>query len=135
MATVQETSSERSHAEVLQHSQLAPQYLQKHSTSIQYAPSSFIKASESVELWNTYEQLLISCLKSGDDKTSHMCLERLTGRFGSSNERVTGLNGMHLEATADNSQDLEKVLKNHESTLLQSPTNGVSLSDFDRALF
>ena len=119
-------SNEQPQAQVLRHAQIAPQYLELHSTSASHPLPSLIKQAESVELWNTYEQLLVSCLTSGDDKTAHMCLERLTGRFGPSNERVMGLKGVYLEAIAETDRDLEKTLRDYENTLSQNPVNGVS---------
>ena len=126
MVTPSQRSNEQSQAEVLRHSQIAPQYLELHSTSSSHTSPSLIKQTESVELWNTYERLLFSCLTSGDKKTAHMCLERLTGRFGPSNERVMGLKGMYLEAIAETNQDLEKNLRDYENILSQNPVNGVS---------
>lgn len=118
---------EHSYAMTLQKSQSAPKYLEQHSTAYRVSSRNIFGGSESTELWNTYEQLLLSCLQTGDDKSARMCLERLSGRFGPSNERVMGLRGMYEEAIAANAQVLERILKEYESTLSKNPVNMVSL--------
>jgi ER membrane protein complex subunit 2 len=120
------SQDEQQYSKILQDSQLAPIYLEKNSTSINVLPASLLGRTESTELWNTYEQLLISCLQTGDDKSAHMCLERLIDRFGPTNERIMALKGLYQEATADNPQTLEKILKDYESTLAQNPVNMAS---------
>ena len=72
-----------------------------------------------------YEQLFLSCLRTGDDKSAHLCLERLIDRFGASNERVMGLRGLYQEAVADDDAALEKVLTEYEDALAEDPINTV----------
>ncbi|KAI4156715.1 MAG: hypothetical protein LQ340_000068 [Diploschistes diacapsis] len=103
---------------------MTPQFLNHNSTSLPLSPLSLLTPPETSELWYVYEQLLVSCLQCGDDKSANMCLERLAGRFDSSNERVMGLKGMYDEAVAEDSRDLETILQNYRNTLSQRPTNG-----------
>ena len=82
-------------------SQQAPVILKNTPSSTSaYSLSSLWAAPESAELWTTYENLLMSCLRTGDQQSAHKCLERLTNRFGSDNERVMALRGVYQEATA-----------------------------------
>lgn len=121
------TSNCHSHSEAIEHAQMTPQFLNHNSTSLPLSPLSLLTPPETSELWYVYEQLLVSCLQCGDDKSANMCLERLAGRFDSSNERVMGLKGMYDEAVAEDSRDLETILQNYRNTLSQRPTNGVGL--------
>ena len=113
------------HAEILEVSQKAPQYLERTSSLFTPLVSAFVSL-ESSELLISYEQLFLSCLHAGDDKSAHLCLERLIGRFGSSNERVMGLRGVYQEAIANGVGTLEKLLSEYEGTLSENPTNMVS---------
>ncbi|MCJ1305051.1 hypothetical protein MMC08_007865 [Hypocenomyce scalaris] len=124
MSTTQPSSPKRqSHANALHLSQQAPQHLQKHPTAISTIPIPFLSNPESTELWAMYEQLFLSCLRTGDDKSAHLCLERLIDRFGASNERVMGLRGLYQEAVADDDAALEKVLTEYEDALAEDPIN------------
>ena len=73
-----------------------------------------------------YESMMLSCLRTEDDRSAHLCLERLTQRFGASNERVTGLRGLYQEAVAQDKKDLEKLLKEYDEILVKEPTNLVT---------
>lgn len=107
----------------VQISQQAPQTLQRSpKTSVPW-PLSIFTSNETQETWNIYENLFLSCLRTGDDKSAFICLERLTDRFGERNERVMALRGMYNESLAENDAEVEKVLKNYESTLKESPLN------------
>lgn len=75
-----------------------------------------------------YERLLLSCLRTGDDKAAHGCLEKLIDRFGATNERVMGLRGLYQEALAQDDFALERVLKEYNDVLGNDPVNTVSLS-------
>ena len=119
--------SMESHPTILERAQRAPRYLEQHSTQTRFSLPSPITAAETPDQWNAYEQLLISCLQSGDDKSAHMCLERLSGRFGASNERIMGLKGMYEEAVAEGNEDLDRILRGYGDVLLRNPTNGVSI--------
>ncbi|KAA6415452.1 MAG: tetratricopeptide repeat domain-containing [Lasallia pustulata] len=124
MSTMQLTSPMRqSHASTLHLSQQAPQHLQKHPAAISAIPVPLLSNAESTELWAKYEQLFLSCLRTGDDKSAHLCLERLIDRFGATNERVMGLRGLYQEAVAEDDTALEKVLQGYEDTLAADPTN------------
>ena len=120
-------ANRQTHAEVLDVSQKAPLYLEKTSTLLATPASTFI-SPESSQLWITYEQLLLSCLRAGDDRSAHLCLERLIKRFGSSNERVMGLKGIYQEAVAKGVEPLEQLLTEYDKTLSKNPTNTVSNS-------
>ena len=79
----------------------------------------------------TYEKLILSCLQTGDEKSAHLCLERLIKRFGASNERVMGLRGLYQEAVATSAAELEVVLHEYETLLQEDPANTVRLVSFD----
>ena len=118
---------ENSYTTALQKSQSAPKYLEQHSTTFRVSSTNISGSAESAELWNSYEQLLLSCLQTGDDKSARMCLERLSGRFKPSNERIMGLKGLYEEAIAPNTEDLERILREYETMLSRNPGNVVSL--------
>ena len=113
-------------AEALSLSQQAAEHLRKHaSTGTSTIPLPFISTPESIEVWLTYEKLLLSCLRTGDDKAAHLCLERLTDRFGSTNERVMGLRGLYQEAVAKDEAALDRILKEYNKILREDPVNTV----------
>lgn len=70
-----------------------------------------------------HENLLLSSLRTSDDKSARLCLDRMTARFGGENERVMALKGMYEEAVAVDNIGLEKVLKKYESILKADLTN------------
>ena len=117
----------QSDRETLQISQRAPEFLDQYPSTLAAYPVPLISATESSELWAAYEKLIYSCLKTGDDKSAHLCLERLIKRFGASNERIMGLRGLYQEAVANDSAALEVVLEEYESILEENPTNAVCL--------
>ncbi|KAH0558807.1 hypothetical protein GP486_004552 [Trichoglossum hirsutum] len=88
----------------------------------------FLYSSESTEKWAIYEHLLLACLRTGDDKSARLCLERLSNRFGATSERVMGFKGMYQEAVAEDDATLERILKRYEDILVEDPTNTVGLS-------
>lgn len=69
------------------------------------------------------EQLFLSCLQTGDDKSALQCLELLSDRFGTSNERTSGLYGIYEEAVAKGQNGLEKCLQKYDSILSENPVN------------
>lgn len=75
----------------------------------------------------TYENLILSCLRTGDEKAAHECLERLVKRFGDSNERIMAFTGLLKEAEASDNAALEKVLKDYDGILAENNTNIVSI--------
>ena len=119
-------TTELSHSEVLRLSQKAPEYLEQQANvgNTVFVP---FPASETSEIWNTYEQLLFSSLWTRDDRSAHQCLERLTTRFGATNERMMGLYGLYREATAEDETALELILKEYEQILVDDSTNMVML--------
>ncbi|KAL8675306.1 MAG: hypothetical protein Q9168_000263 [Polycauliona sp. 1 TL-2023] len=111
-----------SHPEALTTSQQAGRYIQQHGPSTIPTPIPFLFSPESTELWSTYENLLYSCLRTGDDKAAHMCLEKLGLRFGTNDERVMGLRGLYQEAMAEDQSALLKMLHEYDETLAENPT-------------
>ncbi|KAK5993183.1 TPR repeat protein oca3 [Cladobotryum mycophilum] len=90
-------------AEALQLAQQAPEILRKN-------PKAF-------------SNLLISCLRTGNDEAAHQCLERLVLRFGGKDERIEALKGLIKEAEATSNSELETVLKEYEELLAENSTN------------
>lgn len=110
----------------LQLSQQAPIILQNTPISISpYSISSLYAPAETADLWTTYENLMQSCLRTGDEQSAHVCLERLTSRFGSENERVMALRGLFQEAIAEDDAALQCVLEEYDSILARDQTNMV----------
>jgi hypothetical protein len=68
---------------------------------------------------------MLSCLRTGDEQSAHLCLERLTARFGEDNTRLMALRGLFQEAIAENDAALQRVLKEYEQILEADPTNMV----------
>ncbi|KAI1261250.1 tetratricopeptide [Xylariaceae sp. FL1019] len=111
-------------ATALQHSQQAPAILDNTTGAVSTSMlQSFLAASETNELWTTYENLLLSCLRTGDDEAAHQCLGRLANRFGDGNERVMALKGLLKEATANDKSILDMVLQEYEDILRDNPSN------------
>ncbi|KAL2866798.1 uncharacterized protein BJX67DRAFT_381722 [Aspergillus lucknowensis] len=73
--------------------------------------------------FDTLEKLFFSCIQSADDESALLCLEHLTNRFGSSNEKVMALRGLYDEATAENQARLERCLNNYDDILSRNPVN------------
>ena len=106
-------------------SQQAPRILASSpKTSLPYPLSLFV-SSETPELWTQYENLLLSCLRTGDDCSARQCLDRLIERFGEENERIMAFKGIYEEAVATNTQTLDKILKEYERALESDGTNVV----------
>lgn len=110
-------------AESLAISQQAPHFFKAQAPSLLPYPLSILTSSESPEQWNSYENLLVACLRTGDDESAFICVKELIDRFGESNERVQFLNGLYQEATAEDDKALEKVLAIYEQILADAPTN------------
>jgi len=123
---------QQSYSEALALSQEAPQHIRKYTASRIPIPVPFLSSPESVELWTTYEKVLLSCLRTGDDKAAFMCLEKLIERFGATNERIMALRGLYQEAVAENDVALEKILKEYNGVLAENPTNTVKSPQPDR---
>lgn len=110
-------------AEALTVSQKAPTFLSKNSWSLPW-PLSYL-VSDAPEKWAAYENLFLSCLRTGDIKSAHACLKRLEDRFGLTNERVMGLVGLYHEAIAPHEDALKTVLKSYEEEITERPTDMV----------
>ena len=106
-------------------SQKAPGLLQRPPPSTAIFPLSLFAAPETSDAWSQYENLFIACLQTGDDKSAHLCLERLSGRFGAANSRVMGLRGLYQEAVAEDTKALDKILVEYEKILDGDPMNMV----------
>lgn len=126
------SSLRQPNSEALNLSQQATQYLKAHaSTGTATVPIPFLSHPESTDVWLMYEKLLLSCLRTGDDKAAHTCLEKLVDRFGVTNERVMGLRGLYQEAVAQDDSALQKVLEEYSAVLAEDPTNTVRLPPTD----
>lgn len=116
-------------ATALHLSQQAPNIIANSAGAISTsALQSLFSATETPELWTIYENLLLSCLRTGDEQSAHQCLGRLVNRFGDDNERIMALIGLLKEADATDNATLEVVLKEYEGILADNPTNTVSCS-------
>lgn len=87
-------------------------------------PISPSSSTDTAEEYGQIEQLLLSCLRTGDDLSAQACLDRLSRRFGSSNERVMALRGLYQEAIAKDNFALEKCLEEYDQ-ILESTVNMV----------
>lgn len=114
-----------SYTEALQVSQQAPFILQNDTSWGLPWPLSLLVTLDAPEKWSIYENLLLSCLRTGDNKSALACLEKLKVRFGEQNERVSGLMGLYHEAIAPDDETLEKFLDQYDAKIEDSPTNMV----------
>lgn len=87
--------------------------------------ASAASSTGTAEEYGRIEQLLLACLRTGDDQSAQACLDRLSHRFGPSNERVMGLRGLYQEATAKDRAALEKCREEYEKILSENPVNVV----------
>lgn len=115
--------------EALDHSQKATRYNQEDVSAMGFMSFPFLSTKESPERWTAYENLLYSCLRTGDDKAAHFLLERLAARFGEKDERVMGLRGLFQEAMAEDHSALLKLLPEYDRILAENPTNTVMALD------
>lgn len=109
----------------LQLSQKAPSLLSTATPGGHFFPFTLLETPETPATWTEYERLFQACLRAGDDRSAHLCLERLAMRFGASDSKVTGLRGMYQEAIATSTEDLERVLQSYEKILRADPMNVV----------
>ncbi|KAL8717023.1 MAG: hypothetical protein Q9225_005701, partial [Loekoesia sp. 1 TL-2023] len=112
-----------SNSEALSRSQEAGKYIQRDTSTTALKSLPFLPNQDSAELWTVYENLLYSCLRTGDDKAAHFCLERLANRFGTGDERVMGLRGLYQEAMAEDGSALLQMLHEYDEILAEDPTN------------
>lgn len=111
--------------EALASSQQASRYIDSSGSATTLASFLFSFANESPEQWSRYENLLFSCLRTGDDKTAHVFVEKLASRFGANDERVMGLRGLYQEAMAEDDSALLQMLHEYDEILAEDPTNTV----------
>ncbi|EXJ75934.1 uncharacterized protein A1O5_00442 [Cladophialophora psammophila CBS 110553] len=123
MATVAVKGHSSDPASALLIAQQAPSILAKSSSVSTTFPASMFNTADSAELWDELEQLLYACLRTGDDKSAFLCVERLSHRFGSTNERVMALRGLYQEATAADEMALRRILEDYARILMENPMN------------
>lgn len=111
-------------ASALQLSQKATEVLRKSAGAVSSSPlGALLSGSETPELWIHHENLLLACLRTGDEPTARQCLERLVARFGADNERVMALGGLVKEAAAPDDSALEAVMRDYDEILAENNTN------------
>ncbi|KAI1977390.1 Inositol phosphatase SIW14 [Ophidiomyces ophidiicola] len=110
--------------EFLSLSQQTPTFI--HDSSLSQFSITLLKKPETPELWLNFENLFVACLVTGDDLSALDCLNRISTRFGSANERVIGLQALYDEALAKTEEDLKKILENY-NTLLKDNSVNVSI--------
>ncbi|CEJ94521.1 hypothetical protein VHEMI10045 [[Torrubiella] hemipterigena] len=110
--------------EALALAQQAPTILRAHPRVFSASPlQPLISGPETSEIWTNYENLLLSCLRTGNDRAALECLERLTMRFGEKDERVMALEGLAKEAMAETDADLQAVLKDYDDIMKENDSN------------
>ena len=110
--------------DALKLAQQAPLILRSNPKAFSSSPlTSLFTAAESTEIWIIYENLLMACLRTGDDTSAHECLERLVRRFGDENPRIMALKGLVKEAEAETDGALAEVLREYEDILHEDPSN------------
>ncbi|KAF2644382.1 hypothetical protein P280DRAFT_467016 [Massarina eburnea CBS 473.64] len=107
----------------LQLSQKAPLILSQSPTPSLPWPLSLLFSRETPETWTIHENLLLSALRTGDDTSARQILDRMTSRFGASNERIIALRGIYEEALAKDDKELTRVLDGYGKVLEVDPTN------------
>lgn len=123
----------QTNAEALASSQQAIRYRQENASTNALPLLPFLSRNESPEQWTSHENLLYSCLRTGDDKTAHSFLEKLASRFGKDDERVMGLRGLYQEAMADDDRALLQILQGYDDILAEDPTNTVLALEYSDA--
>lgn len=107
----------------LHRSQQAPAILGQEGTGGLLSRWYTILENDGSNDFDSLEKLFFSCLQSADDKSALLCLERLTHRFGPSNERIMALRSIYDEAIAEDKLSLERCLKKYDDILSQNPVN------------
>lgn len=123
MATTAAKGNTSDPTSTLQVAQRAPSILTKSSSVSTTFPASMFNSADSTELWNDLEQLLYACLRTGDDKSAFLCVEKLSERFGANNERVMALRGLYQEATAPDEAAARTILQDYGKILNENPMN------------
>ncbi|EPE09411.1 tetratricopeptide repeat domain-containing protein [Ophiostoma piceae UAMH 11346] len=114
--------------EALALSQQAPAVLKSLPSSGKTSGASTLQSLlfapvEKAEVWITYENLLLSCLRTGDFESAQECVQRLTDRFGDDTDRVLALEGLIREAQATDDKGLQAVLKSYDDILATDDAN------------
>lgn len=110
-------------ATVLNLSQKAASILSKSSLKTKSLLLSIFSPVEEPTEWAELEQIFLSCLRTGDDESALLCLERVAQRFGEKNYRVMALRGLYQEAVAKNEEELRRVLQNYNQIIKEDPMN------------
>ncbi|KAJ8611893.1 hypothetical protein MRB53_037689 [Persea americana] len=101
----------------------APKFLSKQRNAIKLPyPLNLLVSDESQEKWVAYENILVASIDAKQTEIAKQCIEEITERFGSTNERVIIFKGMYDEAVATNDGQLNAVLKRYDEVLTESPT-------------
>ncbi|KAE9971337.1 hypothetical protein BLS_004473 [Venturia inaequalis] len=103
-------------------SQQAPPVIDSSKSALPW-PLSVLSADDTPDKWTQYENLYVSCLRTGDDTSARIILDKLVERFGESNERVMAYQGMWAEAKAESPAEIMEVLKEYNDKLEEDPTN------------
>ena len=104
-------------------SQKAPLILSSTPTSSLPWPLSLLFTRETPETWTIHENLLLSALRAGDDAAARQILDRMTTRFGATNERMMALKGIYDEAVAKDDAELGRIFDGYEKVLKEDATN------------
>lgn len=123
MATQMQHYNQNDPATVLSLSQKAASTLSKSSLKTKSQLLSIVSAIEEPSEWAELEQIFHACLRSGDDESAHLCLERLSKRFGVDNHRIMALRGLYQEAQAGSEEDARRVLQDYNKIVQQDPMN------------
>lgn len=123
MAATMQHYNHNDPATVLTLSQKASTLLSKSSLKTKSQLLSVVSAIEEPSEWAELEQVYYACLRSGDDESAHLCLERLTQRFGADNHRIMALRGLYQEALAKDEEDLRRVLQGYNQIVKEDPMN------------
>ena len=120
------TPLRQTHAQALTFSQQSAQFIRGTSafTYLGGFPLALFPA-ESIEHWAEHERLFISCLRTGDDESAFIYLEKLIQRFGATNEKIMAFRGLYQEAVAENEPALRKILLDYDDILAKDPINVV----------
>jgi len=110
-------------ATVLSLSQKASSTLSRSSLKIKPLVFSAVSAVEEPVEWAELEQIFHACLRTGDDEAAHLCLERLSQRFGVTNHRIMALRGLYQEAQAETEDDLRPILQGYNKIVQEDPMN------------
>ncbi|PWY63558.1 tetratricopeptide repeat domain protein [Aspergillus heteromorphus CBS 117.55] len=105
------------------HAQKAPIILRRQPHTEKGLSSSLGDNLPEPENYGELEQLMFSCLQSGDDKSALLCIEQLSSRFGVFDAKVAGLRGLFEEATAESEPSLEECLQKYDLAISENPVN------------